>query len=178
LIPIWENYYLYFLGLALDMPQIQRYHYANYKRNIKRGIGVCGDAATVLSSILDRYEVPNRIGSFSNGHVVIEYESENGQRYVMDPDFGVELGMSLQAITEDPRLVRNVYSAQGYSEKEINTLERIYGSGYVIFDDTYHFMTKRYIFEEVSYVMKWLLPVFLIVIPVFCLLRTRAAKLK
>jgi len=178
LIPIWENYYLHFLGIVTDLPQIRRYHYANYKRNIKRGIGVCGDAATVLSSILDRYQIPNRLASFGDGHVVVEYESDNAERYVMDPDFGVELGMSLEKLTDDPGTMREIYAARGYSTREINTLERVYGSGFSIFDDTYHFMTKRYIFEEVSYVMKWLAPLFLLMISVFYLVRTRQERSK
>ncbi len=164
LIPIWENYYLWFLGIVTDMPQIKRYHYANYKRNIKRGIGVCGDFATVYSSILDRYDIENRLASFSGGHVVVEYKSENGKSLVMDPDFGVELGMSLEEISSHPELIRKAYADEGYSTREINTLVRIYGSGFYIFDDTYNFMAKRYVFEEVSYVMKWLLPLILIII--------------
>jgi hypothetical protein len=173
LIPVWENYYLWFLGVVTDMPQIQRYHYANYKRNIKRGIGVCGDAATVYSSILDRYGIENRLASFSDGHVVVEYESEDGQSFVMDPDFGVELGMSLERINSDPELVRKAYANRGYTTREINTLVRIYGSGFFIFDDTYSFMAKRYIFEEVSYVMKWVAPLILIVLGCLYLLRIR-----
>ncbi|MHA7924489.1 MAG: hypothetical protein ACX936_04765 [Marinobacter sp.] len=173
LVPVWENYYLWFLGLVTDMPQIQRYHYANYKRNIKRGIGVCGDFATVHSSILDRYGIENRLASFSDGHVVVEYESENSQSYVMDPDFGVELGMSLEEVSNSPELVRSAYADQGYSTREIDTLVRIYGSGFSIFDDTYNFMAKRYVFEEVSYVMKWVAPLTLIFLGSFYLFRTR-----
>lgn len=177
LIPIWENYYLWFLGVVTDMPQIQRYHYANYKRNIKRGIGVCGDAATVYSSILDRYGIENRLASFSDGHVVVEYESDDGQSFVMDPDFGVELGMSLEQIGKSPESIRPMYAEQGYSVREIDTLVRIYSSGFFIFDDTYSFMAKRYIFEEVSYIMKWVAPLFLIFMGGFYLSRRRRLRL-
>lgn len=172
LIPIWENYYLWFLGIVTDMPQIQRYHYANYKRNIKRGIGVCGDFATVYSSILDRYDIENRLASFSDGHVVVEYETEDGRSLVMDPDFGVELGMSLKEISDNPESVRQPYTEKGYSTREINTLVRIYGSGFYIFEDTYNFMAKRYIFEEVSYVMKWVAPLILLLIGFYYFFRT------
>ena len=177
LVPIWENYYLWFLGVVTDMPQIQRYHYANYKRNIKRGIGVCGDFATVYSSILDRYGIENRLASFSDGHVVVEYDSDDGQSYVMDPDFGVELGMSLEEISNSPEQVRSAYADQGYSTREIDTLVRIYGSGFFIFDDTYNFMAKRYIFEEVSYVMKWVAPLILIFLASVYFFRTRKTGL-
>ena len=50
LVPIWENYFLWGVGMFSGLPQFERYHYANYKRNLERGIGICGDASTILSS--------------------------------------------------------------------------------------------------------------------------------
>ena len=162
LIPVWENYFLYSLGRFSDQPQLQRYHYSNYKRSIKRGIGVCGDAAIVLSSILDRYGIDNRLLSFANGHVVVAYLSQDGVEYLVDPDFGVEMYVSLDELIRNPDVIRSTYSHRGYSDREIDVLVRVYASDYLEFDDTYHFMTKRYIFEEVSYYLKWPLPVLLI----------------
>ena len=162
LIPIWENYFLYFLGRYSGLPQFERYHYANYKRNIRRGIGICGDASTVLSSILDRYSIQNRIFSF-RGHVIVEYTDDDGQSYLMDPDFGVSLGVDIEDLVEDPQKVQQVYLDAGYSERETDFLLEIYKKEYAIFDNTYQFMQKRYLFEHISYVAKWLLPILLIV---------------
>lgn len=176
LIPPWENYFLYVLGLVSSEPQIQRYHYANYKRSIKRGIGVCGDAAIVLSSILDRYGISNRLLSFTSGHVVVAYHSHDGAEYLVDPDFGVEMYVSLDELVKKPEIIRSTYAHRGYTEKEINVLTRVYGSGYLVFDDTYHFMTKRYIFEEASYYLKWPLPLFMLAVALFGLLKLRTVR--
>src|SRR5690606_25937644 len=50
LVPVWENFFLYFLGKFSGLPQFERYHFANFRRSIERGIGMCGDASMVLSS--------------------------------------------------------------------------------------------------------------------------------
>ncbi len=162
LVPIWENYFLWAIGKFSGLPQFERYHYADYKRNIRRGIGICGDASTVLSSILDQHQIENRIVSF-HGHVIVEYENEMGERYLEDPDFGVELPGNLEQLVRDPDRFRQYYLEAGYPSDEVDSLFETYHSRYAIFDDTYHFMTKRYIFENVSYVMKWLLPLALLV---------------
>ena len=160
------------------LPQFERYHYANYKRNLERGIGICGDASTILSSIMDNHGIPNRIIAF-RGHVIVEYEREDGGVELIDPDFGVELGMTLDELLERPEAAKEKYLAAGYTERESDALKRIYQTSHSIFDDTFHFMSKRYIFEEVSYWLKWLLPIGLIVFSALFLFwssKARAAK--
>ena len=101
LVPIWENYFVWAVGKFSGLPQFERYHFANYKRSIRRGIGICGDASMILSSILDNQGIENRIVSFG-GHVIVEYLDEGGNSYLVDPDFGVELNGSLQHLVETP----------------------------------------------------------------------------
>ncbi|WP_417547402.1 hypothetical protein [Marinobacter segnicrescens] len=161
LVPIWENYFLWAIGKFSGLPQFERYHYANYKRNLERGIGICGDASTILSSVLDEYDVPNRIISF-DGHVVVEYEREDGVAELIDPDFGVELRMPLDKLQAYPEKAKERYLAAGYSEKEAETVKKAFQTRYHGYENTYDFMKKRYLFEEVSYWLKWTLPIFLI----------------
>lgn len=175
LIPIWENYFLWAIGKFSGLPQFERYHYANYKRNIRRGIGICGDASTVLSSVLDTHQIENRIVSFA-GHVIVEYKDEHGNWRLVDPDFGVEMQGNLEQLVQNPESFRQYYLEAGYSSAEVDYLFDSYNSNFAIFDDTFHFMTKRYIFEEVSYVLKWLLPILLLLVSSACFLRTRKAR--
>ncbi|UQG54167.1 MULTISPECIES: hypothetical protein [unclassified Marinobacter] len=161
LVPIWENYFLWGIGMFSGLPQFERYHYANYERNIERGIGICGDASTILSSVLDQHQIPNRIVSFG-GHVIVEYEREDGKPQLLDPDFGISLGVPLDELSERLEHVRDRYSAAGYSAAEIDDLISIYQTDFALFDNTYHFMTLRYVFENVSYVAKWIVPLSLI----------------
>lgn len=165
-VPIWENYFLYFMGEFSGLPQFQRYHYADFERNIERGVGICGDASTILSSVLDQYKVENSIVSFQ-GHVIVETENKQGDRRLLDPDFGVLINHDLETLLTDPEIVRPVYLEAGYSDREVNRLVKAYGSSFRVFDDTYHFMTKRYIFENVTYFLKWIFPVLLILFSLF-----------
>lgn len=175
LIPIWENYFLYTLGKHSGLPQFERYHYADYKRNIRRGIGICGDASTVLSSILDIYSIPNQIVSFQ-GHVIVEYTDEDGNQLLLDPDFGVSLGLTLEELVNNPESARAVYTKAGYRKAEVDYLLGIYYRKYAYFDDTYQFMTKRYIFEDTSYTLKWILPILLLLLSALYLYRNHKVK--
>jgi len=164
IVPIWENCFLWATGQFSGLPQFERYHYADYRRNIRRGIGICGDASTVLSSVMDRYSIANRIVSF-RGHVIVEYQDKSGNSYLMDPDFGVSLGTSLEGLIREPESFKQTYLNAGYSRTEIDYLFEIYTKGHATFDDTFYFITRRDILENTSYVMKWLLPVLLIAFP-------------
>ena len=161
LVPIWENYFLWGIGMFSGLPQFQRYHYADYERSIKRGIGICGDASTALSSILDQHQIPNRIVSF-RGHVIVEYDRGNGKPQLLDPDFGIALGLSLEGLLNQLEQARSLYLAAGYNADEVDDLIRIYQNDFALFDNTYHFMTLRYLFEKVSYIAKWAFPLLLI----------------
>ena len=114
-----------------------------------------------MSSILDRYDIDNNIISFP-GHVVVEFRNENGDWLLLDPDFGVELNASIDQLIENPNTYKDRYISAGYSEKEIEYLFSIFSKQHKVFDNVYHFMTLRFIFEKLSYVIKWLLPMFLI----------------
>jgi len=173
LVPVWENYILYLVGRYSKLPQFERYHYASYKKSIARGIGICGDAAIVLTGVLNKYGVESRIVSF-DGHVIVEYVNDEGEALLLDPDFGIELDFSLDKLLANPGLFRSYYHAAGYSERELNLLTDIFQRNYVLFDDAYHFMKKRFLFEYASYFFKWLLPITLIVIPFYGLKKWRA----
>lgn len=175
LVPIWENYFIWAIGKFSGLPQFERYHYANYKRNIRRGIGICGDASTVLSSILDNHQIENRIVSFK-GHVIVEYEDEQGSRFLADPDFGIGMDGDLEQLVKNPKRFKQYYLDAGYPAAEVDYLFVAYDSTFAIYDDTFHFMTKRYIFEEVSYVVKWLLPIILLFFSGLYLLRNTKAS--
>jgi len=165
LIPPWENVFLWAVGRFSGLPQFERYHFTDYRRSIERGIGICGDASIVLSSVLERYSIESDIISF-RGHVIVEYENANGQKLLLDPDFGVALNRSLDELKADPELARPLYLEAGYGAQEVDDLVAIYSKDHAVFDDTYGFMSKRYLFEKTTYVLKWLLPP-LLILPAF-----------
>ena len=162
LVPVWENYLLHLVGRLSDLEFYQRYHFVDYKKSIKRGIGVCGDTSMILNQILDKYGIENDIIAF-NGHVVISATIDD-QHYVADPDFGVLMSIPLAELSRRPKQVYDAYLAAGYTENDGVILVDTYSTKYSIFDDVYHFVTKRYIFEYTSYILIWLLPIGLLIV--------------
>lgn len=126
----------------------------------------------VLSSILDRHGVANHIISF-DGHVIVEAESAPGREILLDPDLGVVLGVPLDSLSMQVDLVRSRYIKAGYTTREVNYLMSIYQTNYRIFDDTFHFMSKRFLFEEASYLLKWPFPMAMVVAALWYIVAAR-----
>lgn len=171
LIPIWENYLLYFIGTFSNLPQYERYHFVDYNRSLERGLGICGDASMVLSQILDKKGIENQIVSYQ-GHVITQARFDNNI-ILLDPDFGVELNMSLDELAATPSNAYSYYRNAGYSKREAQALVRIYGTKHTVFDNVYSFMPKRYLLEYLSYVLKWLIPVIFLLVSLFILRRVK-----
>jgi hypothetical protein len=163
LVPIWENYFLFFMGVFTQIPEYKRYHFADYERSLERGIGICGDASMIMSQILNKAEIPNQIVSFP-GHVAVE-AMINGSLTSYDPDFGVVIPHSIAEINERSDIIFPYYKEEGYTDKEINTLQRSYSNEFMRWDDTEDFITKKYHFENISYLLKWPFPIFLVLLP-------------
>jgi hypothetical protein len=163
LVPIWENYFLYFVGKFTDIPEFNKYHFADYHRSLKRGVGICGDASMIMSQVLSQEGTANQIVSFP-GHVVVEAQNGNGNEYTYDADFGVLVPYTIEEIQQSPSLINDFYKQRGFSDREISTLRRAYAQDYQRWDGVRHFITKKFYFERITYWLKWPLPIFMILI--------------
>lgn len=171
LIPIWENYFIYFMGIFSGIPEYEKYHFADYDRSIKRGIGICGDASMIMSQLLDKQGINNQLLSFP-GHVVLSAKIGDNKEYLFDPDFGVSVPFSPDEIQQSPTLINDYYKDQGYSQ-DLTTLNRIYDNPFERWNGVKHFITKKYYFEKLAYWLKWPAPLFLIFLG-FWILKARA----
>ena len=168
-IPIWENYILFLMGKLTTIPEYKRYHFANPYRSLERGIGICGDASMIMSQVLDKQNIQNKIISFP-GHVIVAVKNTSDQTWLYDPDFNVIVPHSVEEVNAYPLLVKPFYREKGYSEKEIQSLVNSYSMEYKVWNGASHFITKKYYFEYFSYFLKWALPIIFFTISA-CLLR-------
>jgi hypothetical protein len=166
LIPIWENYFLYFMGKFSNIPEFEKYHFADYERSLERGIGICGDASMILSQVLSDNNIENDIVTFP-GHVIVSAVFNNKKEQLFDADFGVSLPFSLNEIKQSPSLVNDYYLDAGYFDYDIKAFNRIYNNNYQRWNGVKHFITNKYYFEKVSYFLKWPMPIFLLLISIF-----------
>lgn len=173
LIPIWENYFLYFMGKFSGIPEFERYHYADYQRSLNRGIGICGDASMIMSQLLTKNGIENQIITFP-GHVIVTVKFKNEQdEMLFDPDFGVVLPFTPDEIKQAPSLVNEYYLDAGYFNYDVTTLNKIYSNKYKRWNGVKHFITKKYYFEYITYALKWPLPFLMILLSTYYLFRKK-----
>lgn len=161
-VPAWENYILWAMGHVTDIPEYRRYHFSDVRKSMERGIGICGDASMLMSQLLERNKIPNRIISMP-GHVVVEADL-GGDTRVFDPDFGVTFESSITELKNSPSDFRRAYLDRGYRVSEVRALERSLALRHRYWDGVSHFITKKYYFEKFSYLVKWALPVALLLL--------------
>lgn len=165
-IPFWENYILYALSYSPWFDDFKRYHFRDYKKTFERGIGICGDAAMVLSAVLTEHKMKAKIIAFSRGHVINEVyvNQKNSPWYTFDPDFGVVLPFNIQVLSSNPSAIRPYYKKGGYSDDEIDVLVYIYKGPFTPFKDVEDFGPTTLLVERMSYQLKWIAPISFIAI--------------
>jgi hypothetical protein len=163
LVPIWENYFLYFMGRWSGIPEFEKYHFANYKRSLERGIGICGDASMALSQVLSDQGIENKIVSFPD-HVVVSASFSSGEHYVLDPDFGVVIPHDINELKNTNGTLGNYYLDAGFKQSDALFFNLMANQVFEEWDGVKHFITKKYYFEYISYVLKWLFPLLLLII--------------
>lgn len=163
-VPLIENYIL-FASSYLYPSGFKKYEFCDYEKALERGVGLCSQHSIILSQFLSRSDIENKIIGLS-GHVVItaQVEQETDTWWVFDPDYGVTIEHNIEAIENDPKLIRIFYSNEGYSQDNIAMLEGIFGKdGNDISDNVKSYSTsKKYYFEKASYVGIWLIPLILL----------------
>lgn len=161
-VPIFENWLLYLLSFT-GIGHFKKYHFANFKRSVKRGIGVCGDACMILSEMLSKNNINSVIVTFPEHVILLVYIHD--EHWVLDPDFDVYFSLNNKAELRNLNLAAlDSYRERGYSDYELKELQRIYSAPYQEWDNVKALMTKRYYFETLAYTIKWLAPAALMLI--------------
>lgn len=176
-VPFQENYIL-FLGSYLIPDKFLKYEFLDYKRGIERGVGLCSQHAIVLAEVLLEKGIKTKMLGLS-GHVVTiaQVDEKNNEWWVLDPDYGVVIPENIKLIEVNPEIITPYYSAKGFDAKTILALKGIYGiegnvivNGYGVGD----YSIKSNIFERISYILIWIIPV-LLIFP-FLFYKTRKSK--
>jgi hypothetical protein len=165
--PIWKNWVLWFFGEL--SPKYRRYIIADLPSALERGVGHCGQASLVLTTLLRSYGVSASIVGLS-GHTIVSATKVDGGEFILDPDFGItfsgtyneyiqEPGLSLRygnalkdlGMREDaqPYVLKSVLSIFKRSNPTRSSPEQFHGN------------TS---FEQSSYLYKWLIPLVLVLV--------------
>jgi hypothetical protein len=165
-VPVWENYILFLMGEFSGIPEYQKYHFIDYKRSLKRGIGICGDASMIASQLLSKAGIKNKIVSFPK-HVVVAVELKSGEEIVIDADYGVVVPIAIEKIQQQPLQTEKYYAEAGYDKAESGGIALIYQDPSQQWNGVKHFVTKKYYFEYIAYFLKWFIPFILLLFAIF-----------
>ncbi len=164
-VPFYENYLLY-LASFIAPGLYLKYEFADYKKAIERGVGLCSQQSIITADILNEKGIKSNIIGLS-GHVVLQAQvnEEKDEWWVLDPHYGVVIPHDISYIEKYPGIIKEYYSDAGYDNATIfGLLAVIYGKeGNVVYEGEgatpYQF--KKMLVEKLSYVFIWLIPFFL-----------------
>jgi hypothetical protein len=169
-----HNNYLLFLLSYVQPSSFMKYEFVNYKRGINRGVGLCSQKVIIESAILAEKGIPSEIISLSE-HIVLQAQVDvgNDEWWVLGPDYGVIIPYSIYDIEKNPEIIRPYFLKGGYNESTINMLTRVYSNKPQIYKGIKEYSPKRYYFEDLLYLLKWIIPFILMIIPVIMLRNKR-----
>lgn len=159
-VPIWENYLLW-IASYVKPKKYERYEFANYKKNLERGVGLCSSHSMVVNGVLRDNGIKSELLDVGGRHVVSRAELNDGKAIMLDPDFGVAIPFDTADVTKNPELVRAPYSRMHelyYPEAKdpytTDFMVEIFGQRKYVYE------VKNW-FEGFSYWAIWLIPVLL-----------------
>lgn len=162
-VPIWENYILWSMSYITPIPEFKRYHFTTPDKSIERGIGICGDASILMSRMLDKSRIENRIITIP-GHVLVEAKI-NGEWSAFDPDYGVVIGRSASMASLEPAVVKTLYLSSGHTRYDADFVASRLQENIRYWGGVDGFIGKKYYFENFAYIAKWFLPLALLSLP-------------
>lgn len=156
----WDNWLLYFASY-IPQEEWREYHYMHPMRTVKRGVGYCGDAALLITWLLERRGLNPRITCLP-GHVIAEVALSHKDTLFLDADFGVWAKGSVSSIKSDTATISQTYRNAGFKESDIKMLLEIYAGDIHYINSHKDFGPKKLLLENILYILKWLIPVVLI----------------
>ncbi len=165
-VPFTHNFILH-AASYVKPAWFRNYEFTDWRRAAERGIGLCSQQSIIAAEAFAEKEIPSEIVGLS-GHVVLQAEADadTGQRWVLDPDYGVIIPHGIHRIESDSTLIAPYYRKAGYTESDIENLILLYGAeGNRVFEGpgARKFYAMIWEIERIAYGMIWALPLMLMI---------------
>lgn len=129
-VPPTDNLFLWIAGFI--SPRVEKYAFCNYERAVRRGVGLCGQQARALTSVLREGGIDARPVAF-DGHVLVEARV-SGDRWVLDSDYNVVITEGINYCRSNPEKARQIYEEtaaplrprEGIPEESLRHIEDIF----------------------------------------------------
>jgi hypothetical protein len=172
-IPIWENYILYFLSY-IKPDTYNDYEFCSYTKALERGTGRCGQQSLALISFLSSQQIDTGIIKLG-GHTIVTAKVENGSWYLLDPDFGGVVPFGINIAEKSPASVIPYYWNSSIKDRKMYQLFDTKGN-IVRYGGTDVRFARACLIERISYILKWIIPILMILIWAILLQYSRNPK--
>ncbi len=135
-----------------------RFEWVDTRRSVQMGGGFCSAHAMVYNTVAQAHGLRSRIWAL-DGHVVNEVWLD--QRWqVIDADYGISFGKSMQALEQEPETVYQAYLGVGRPEWSARHWQRVYSRAdrHRAHDSAERFAWKAWLVERLSWGIIWGLP--------------------
>lgn len=153
-VPIFENWVLWFRQFF--NASFRDYEFHNPQLAAKRGYGLCSQLSLMITNTLEKNNIRTKMIGLGE-HVLATAEVSSGKWYLVDGDYGVVVPHSFSEVENNTSLARPFYENVG--APDLHTLFDPKGN-VVIETKDYRGDLRR--FENISYLLKWILPAFFI----------------
>lgn len=159
MLPWSENFILRALAYV-NAKYFARYEFQDHRKAIARGVGLCSQHSIIAAGFLAEQGIPAKLIEL-HGHVILTAEIDEGQWWLLDPDYGLVLPFSLQEAEENPAEVAHFYARAGFSDYDVDKIEEFFrtDNNILFAGGAATYQTWLYVTEKVSYFAKWTLPV-------------------
>jgi len=174
-IPAWENWILFLLQTIKREYKI--YEFISYEKALERGSGLCSQFSLCYAAILNNAGFDAKILPLGDHVVVYVSKTEpQGIEIIADPYFNTLIPYSYRDVKGNPSLIDDHYEGNA-SLKCIEQLRNSYmNSPYQPVSIKDYVGWKSYYFEPISYMLKWLIPVALMLPLAFLEIRTKTIR--
>jgi len=155
--PLRENWILYLLSF-IPFPYLGYYEFMNYKRALKKGYGLCSQISFTITAVLKKNNFEAYVIRFP-GHVIASAMVED-HHYLIDGDYNILLPYSIEELQNHLDIIDKYYGNVGFKNTE--ELKSIYKKPYTFVPHGKIFI--KTIFEETAYILKWIIPLILMLI--------------
>jgi hypothetical protein len=138
-----------------------RFEWVDTGRSVQMGGGFCSAHAMVYNTVAQAHGLRSRIWAL-DGHVVNEVWLD--QRWqVIDADYGISFGKSMQTLEQEPETVYQAYLGVGRPDWSARHWQRVYSRAdhHQAHDSAERFAWKAWLVERFSWVLIWGLPALL-----------------
>lgn len=135
-----------------------RFEWVDTRRSVQLGGGFCSAHAMVYNTVAQAHGLRSRIWAL-DGHVVNEVWLD--QRWqVIDADYGISFGKSMQVLEREPETVYQAYLGVGRPDWSARHWQRVYSRAdhHRAHDSAEDFAWKAWLVERLSWALVWALP--------------------